>query len=329
MKISRVSLGVALVLALLVVVLAIGLRLAFRPHPVLLEGEVEATEIDVAAKVPGRVETVAVKLGQTVARGELLFTLESPELRAKLTQAEGANAAAGAMRRKADTGARAEEISAAEQQWLRAQAGADLTAVTLERVERLYRDGVVPRQRRDEAEAQDRASRAAASSAKAVFDMATAGARTEDREAAAGIAAQAGGAVSEVEAYLAETRIKAPHAGEVSSRLIDAGEIAPAGFPVITLVDLNDTWVVFQIREDQLAGIGIGTELTGRVPALGNREVKFKVDYLAALGAFATWRATSASAGFDLKTFEIRARPVEATAGLRPGMSVIVPWGRR
>ena len=329
MKISRFSIGVTVAVLLLIVVLAFGLRLAFRPQPVFLEGQVEATEIDVAAKVPGRIESVAVKLGQAVARGDLLFTLESPELRAKLAQAEGARDAAGAMRRKADTGARAEEIRAAEQQWIRAKAAADLADVTLERVERLNRDGVVPRQRRDEAEAQAKASRAAEASAKAVFDMAAAGARVEDRDAAAGVAAQAGGAVTEAQAYLAETQIMASHAGEVGSLLIDPGELAPAGFPVITLVDLNDVWVVIQIREDLLAGIGMGTELMGRVPALGNREVKFKVDYLAALGAFATWRATSASAGFDLKTFEIRARPVAAIAGLRPGMSVVVPWGRR
>jgi HlyD family secretion protein len=329
MKISRFIIGVTAGGLLLAAGLAFGLWLSFRPQPVLLEGQIEATEIDVAAKVPGRVESVAVRLGQTVARGDLLFTLESPELRAKLAQAEGARDAAGALRRKADTGARAEEIRAAEQQWIRAQAAAELADVTFGRVERLSRDGVVPRQRRDEAEAQARAARAAEASAKAVFDLAVAGARAEDREAAAGVAAQAGGAVSEVEAYLAETQIRAPHAGEVGSLLIDPGEIAPAGFPVVTLVDLSDVWVVLQVREDLLAGIGIGTELTGRVPALGDREIQFKVDTLAALGAFATWRATSASAGFDLRTFEIRARPVGPAAGLRPGMSVIIPRGRR
>ena len=329
MKPSRFSILATLVTLGVAALLATGLWLSFRPKPVLLEGEVEATEYDVAAKVPGRVDTVAVKLGQSVERGTLLFTLESPELRAKLTQAEGARDAAGALRRKADTGARQEEIRAAEQQWLRAKAAADLADVTLERIERLHREGVVPRQRRDEAEAQAKAMRAAAASAQAMFEMANAGAREEDRAAATAVAAQAGGAVSEVEAYLAETRIKAPHAGEVSSLLIDPGEIAPAGFPVITLIDLNDVWVVFQIREDLLAGIGMGTPLTGRVPALGNREVTFQVDYVAALGAFATWRATSASAGFDLKTFEIRARPTAPIAGLRPGMTVVVPRGQR
>ncbi|PTY00519.1 efflux RND transporter periplasmic adaptor subunit [Opitutus sp. ER46] len=328
MKLTRSSAAGGVAVVLVVGLLAGGLWLSFRPKPLLLEGEIEATEIDVAAKVPGRVATLEVKLGQKVEAGALLFTLESPELLAKLVQARGAQDVAGAQRRKADTGARQEEIRAAEQQWHRAQAAAELADSTLGRVDRLFRDGVVPRQRRDEAEAQAKAARAAAASAKAMHEMALAGAREEDRAAAAGVAAQAGGAVSEVEAYLAETQLKAPRAGEVSSLLLDAGEIAPAGFPVLSLVDLNDSWVVFQIREDLLAGIGIGTELTGRVPALGNHEVTFKVDYLAALGAFATWRATSTSAGFDLKTFEVRARPVTPTPGLRPGMSVIVPWKR-
>lgn len=309
--------------------IAVGLWLSFRPKPLLLEGEVEVTEIDVAAKLAGRVDHVQVRLGQSVRRGDLLFTLDSPEVRAKLKQAESAQAAAQALSRKADTGARTQEIEAAEQQWERARAAADLADVTQQRIERLFTDGIVPQQRRDEAAAQARAARAAAEAARALAEMAREGARTEDKAAASAVAAQAGGAVSEVEAYVAETKIHAPADGEVAALLIDAGEIAPAGFPVITLADLTDLWVVFQVREDLLARIGLGTELTGRVPALGDREVRLKVDYLAALGAFATWRATSASSGFDLKTFEVRARPVAPVEGLRPGMSVVVPWGRR
>lgn len=324
-KIAGFAIGVAALLALIIT----GLWLSFRPQPLVLEGEVEVTEVDVAAKLAGRVDHVHVKLGQDVRRGDVLFSLDSPEVRAKLTQAESAQAAAQAMSRKADTGAREQEIRAADQQWQRAQAAAELAVVTQQRVERLFADGVVPQQRRDEAAAQARAASAAAGAAQALLDMAREGARTEDKAAASAVAAQAGGAVSEVEAYVAETVIKAPIDGEVAALLIDAGEIAPAGFPVITLADLKDMWVVFQLREDLLAGIGIGTELTGRVPALGNREVRLKVDYLAALGAFATWRATSASTGFDLKTFEVRARPVQTVEGLRPGMSVVVPWGRR
>jgi len=311
-----------------VVFLAIGLWLSFRPRPVVLEGEVEVTEIDVAAKLPGRVQSVAVRLGQTVRAGDLLFTLSSPEVEAKLTQARAARDAAGAVRRKAEAGARSQEVRAAWQQYARARAAADLATVTLGRIERLLSEGVVPRQRRDEVAAQARAAQAASDAALAMAEMADEGAREEDKEAAAAREAQAGGAVSEVEASLAEMRIHAPADGEVVGLLIDAGEIAPAGFPVITLARLSDLWVVVQVREDRLAAIGLGTELRATVPALGDREVRLKVDYLAALGTFATWRATSASGGFDLKTFEIRARPLEPVEGLRPGMTVLLPWGK-
>lgn len=313
----------------LVVFLAIGLWLSFRPQPVILEGEVEVTEIDVAAKVPGRVKAVAVRLGQTVRAGDLLFTLSSPEAEAKLTQAQAAQDAAGAMRRKAEAGARSQEVRAAWQQFARAQAAADLATMTLERIERLLAEGVVPQQRRDEIAAQAKAALAASDAAKAMAEMAEEGARDEDREAAAALEAQAGGAVSEVEAFLAETQIRAPADGEVAGLLIDAGEIAPAGFPVITLAQLHDLWIVLQVREDLLVEIGLGTEIDATVPALGDRAVRLKVDYLAALGAFATWRATSASSGFDLKTFEVRARPIEPVEGLRPGMTVLLPWGVR
>jgi HlyD family secretion protein len=309
--------------------LVVGLWLSFRPQPVVLEGEVEVTEIDVAAKFPGRVETMVVRLGQTVRQGDLLFTLSSPEVDAKLTQAQSAQAAAAAMHRKAKAGARSQEVHAAWQQFERAQAAAELATVTLQRIERLLTAGVVPQQRRDEVAAQAKAAVAASDAARAMAKMAEEGAREEDKAAAAALEAQAGGAVAEVEAYLAEMRIHAPVEGEVAGLLIDAGEIAPAGYPVITVADLSDLWIVLQVREDLLADVGIGTEFTATVPALGDRDVRLKVDYLAALGAFATWRATSASSGFDLKTFEVRARPVHPVVGLRPGMTVLVPWGTR
>jgi len=327
---KKLSIILFVVVGLAVVTfLAIGLALSFQPTPVVLEGEVEATEIDVAAKLPGRVDSVRVRLGDTVLSGDLLFTLSSPEVEAKLTQAKAAQAAAEAVSRKAEAGARRQEVLAARQQWARAKAAAELGTITLQRVERLLVEGVVPQQRRDEVAAQAKAAVAASVAAQAMAEMAEEGAREEDKAAAAALVAQAGGAVSEVEAYLAETQIHAPTDGEVAALLIDVGEIAPAGFPVITLVDLDDIWVVFQIREDLLADIGMGTEFTARLPALGDREVRLQVDYLSALGAFATWRATSASSGFDLKTFEVRARPVEPVAGLRPGMTVVVPWGTR
>ncbi|MEZ4386302.1 MAG: efflux RND transporter periplasmic adaptor subunit [Candidatus Krumholzibacteriia bacterium] len=315
------------ILAVLVIVILFG-WVAVRPTPDLVQGEVEATEVRIAAKIPARVEAIAVREGDTVRRGDLLVTLTSPEIAARLEQAEAAHAAASAQRSKADTGAREEEIRAAHNLWLRAEAAADLADTTAGRIQRLYRDGIVSEQRRDEAAANQRASRDAANAARAAYDMARNGARSEDRRAAAALEDQAAGAVSEVHAYLDETRLVAPLAGEVSVVVAEAGEIAAAGYPILTILDLSDTWVSFNLREDRLGRVRLGGRIRARVPALDDQEVTLEVDYIAPQGDYATWRATSAAGGFDLKTFEVRARPVAPVDGLRPGMSVIVDWGK-
>jgi HlyD family secretion protein len=307
---------------------AVSLLLSGCQRPDLVQGEVEAAQVDVSAKIPGRVAEVLVDVGQKVKKGDTLARLASPEIGARLDQASAVRAAASAQSAKADRGARQEEIRAAESQWVRAEAAATLGKSTWERLERLSRDGVVPAQRRDEAEANWKAARAAADATRALYDMALAGARSEDRDAAAAVVRQAQGAVSEVEAYIGETTLVAPRDGEVAARNVEAGELAAPGYPVVTLVDLSDTWVVFNLREDRLAGLKVGDRLDARVPALG-RDVELRVSALAPLADFATWRSTSASGGFDLRTFEVRAKPAGPVDGLRPGMSAIVDWGRR
>ncbi len=322
--------GILALLAGAAVLALLGLAalLLARPAPETLQGEADATKVDVAAKVAGRLATIEVKEGDPVERGDLVATLESPEIRARLDQAEAARAGAVAQRDKADSGAREEEIRAAKSQWDRARHAADLAEVSFGRLDRLARDGVVPNQRRDEAEAQWRTSRDAAEAAKAMYDLALAGARREDRASAAALVSRAEGAVDEVQAYLAETKVAAPAAGEVYRRNVEPGEIVPAGFPIVTLVDLSDLWVTFQVREDLLERLKMGATVPARFPALGNEEVALTVSFVAPQGDFATWRATSAQGGFDLKTFEVRARPARPVPGLRPGMSAVVTWPR-
>ena len=295
------------------------------PSVEFIQGEVDATQVDLAVKIAGRISTVWVKEGQSVEKGEHLLDLDIPEIRAKLRQASAAEQAAGAQRDKAFAGARRQEVQAAMNLWLQAKEAADLAEKTYRRVERLYADGVVPAQRRDEAEAKWNASREAAAAANSQYDMAQEGAREEDRRSASAMVDQAGGAVSEVKSYLSETRLDAPIGGEVVHVLADPGELVSPGYPIVTILDLTDVWVTFNVREDNLAGLRMGESFTVRVPALGDRKFNVKVSYISALGDFATWRATSASGGFDLKTFEVRARPVEPVDGLRPGMSAIVP----
>jgi len=323
---DRKRIGVVVAVLVAVTALSIVGWIALQPGPDLVQGEVEATEVKVASKIPARILEITVEEGDQVYAGELLVRLSSPEVVAKMDQAEAARRAAAAQSDKADSGAREEEIRQAHNMWLRALAGAELAESTLARVNRLYRDGVVPEQRRDEAEASWKAAREAASAAQAVYDMARTGARSEDRQAAAALESQAAGAVTEVQAYLDETTIRSPLDGQVAVVVAEEGELVAAGFPIVTIVDLSDVWLTFNLREDRLTAIRIGTRITAEIPALGGEAVELEVYFISPQGAFATWRATSAAGEFDLKSFDVRARPVRPTDGLRPGMSAVVDW---
>jgi len=295
-----------------------------QPVPDVVQGQIEATEIDVSSKIPGRIDTIAVIEGAAVRKGDLVATLQSPEIEAKLAQVRATRAAASAQRDKANRGAREEEIRAAEANVRRAHEAVVLAETTFHRVDRLAKDGVAPVQRRDEAETVWRSAREAEAAAKAVYDMAASGARVEDKESAAAMVGVADGAIAEVQSYLKETRVYAPAAGQVYRRNLEPGEMVSAGLPIVTLVDLDDVWAVFHLREDRLAGLTVGSKIDVTIPALANRRATFRVSYLAPEADFATWRPTSAQGGFDVKSFEVRARPAARVDGLRPGMSVIV-----
>ncbi|GAA5235670.1 biotin/lipoyl-binding protein [Verticiella sediminum] len=324
---SRARRLAALLLGLLLVaVIAAGLWLASRPAPGQVQGMVDADSVNVAAKITARVASLAVREGARVDAGQILFELDSPEVAAKASQARAAVAAAQAVADKADEGARSEDIRAAQANWKRAVAGAELARATYRRVDNLYREGVLTRQKRDEALAQARSSDELANAARAQYDQALAGARLEDKAAAQAQVRQAEGALAEVEAAREETRGRSPQAGEVSKRMADVGELVPAGFPVFTIVDVDHPWVAFYLREDDMGGVGMGGRLRGTIPALAGRSAEFEVYFINPAGEYATWRATRQSSGYDVRSFEVRARPVEPIAGLRPGMSVLYPW---
>jgi HlyD family secretion protein len=296
-----------------------------QPPPRNIQGEVETTKSNVSAKIPGRVEELLAAEGQSVKKGAVLARLDTPQLAAKQRQAQAAQSAASAQRDKAEHGAREEQVRMANSQWLQAKAGSELAQSTLARVQRLFDDGVVPAQRRDEVAGQAEMARRLEAAAKAQYDMAVNGTRDEDKVAAGALVDQAAGAVTEVDSLIEEATVTAPMDGEVSEHVVNAGELVSAGMPIMTLVDLHDVWVTFNLREDDLAGLKMGDALRGTVPALNGEAIELRVTYLAPLGDFAAWRATSASGGFDLRTFEVRGKPVTPVDGLRPGMSVIVP----
>jgi len=296
------------------------------PRPVEVQGEVDATQIRVASKVVGRIDSLLVHKGDAVKKGSLLFILSSPEINARLEQANAALQGAIAQSAKAQTGAEKEDIEAAYNMYMKAQAAYELAEKTNTRILNLYKEGVVPAQKRDEAEAQLKAAHETANAARETWTKAKKGTRIEDKEAAKAMVDRAEGAINEVKTFLDETKITAPFDGEVSDIIAETGELVSAGYPVVTLVDLRDCWVTFNLREDLLASIKMGSEFDARFPALGNKEVRLKVTYIHPLGNFATWNATKTSGDFDMKTFEVHARPVTVVEGLRPGMSALVNW---
>ncbi len=325
MKKSKI-LFIVLVIGIFTAGAIYSIYLISQPIPLEVQGEVEAREIKVGSKLPGRLDSLLVSKGQHVDENALLFTISSPEVDAKLSQASAVKEAAEAQSLKASNGARNEDIQAAFNTWQKAKAAADYAKKTFERVDNLYQDGVLPEQKKDEVETQMIAAVETEKAALSIYNKAKAGARTEDKAAAGALVKQADGVVSELMSYLNETHITAPITGEIANIIASEGELIPQGYPVVTIVDLNDVWITFNLREDLLADIRKGTEFEARFPALGMDKLKLRVTYIHALGDFATWTATKTSGDFDMKTFEVHAVPVEEKAGLRPGMTALVNW---
>ena len=317
---------ISAIISIIIIAAIIGAAIWFMSTPAetFIQGQVDATQINVSPKIPGRLAEINVKEGDVVKTGQLLAVLETPELDAKLIQAESVKAAAEAQDRKAQRGTRSEQIQGAYNVWQQAKAASELADKTYTRMQNLYNDKVVAAQKRDEAYAQSKAYKEQERAAYSNYQMAVNGARIEDKEAASAQVSQAQGAVEEVQAYKKEARVLSPADGEVLKIIPNKGEVVNAGYPVVNLVDLTDIWVVFNIREDLMSSFQKGSAFEAQIPALNNRKVKLQVRYIAAQGDFATWSATKTKGDFDMKTFEIKAYPVEKVQGLRPGMSVLV-----
>ena len=297
--------------------------LALDRDPEIIQGQVEVSEYRVSSKVPGRIQEIRVKEGDFVRAGDTLAILDAPEVHAKMQQAQGAEEGAAALEQMARNGARKEQVQGAFQLLQQAKAGLEIAQKSYQRVQRLFDEGVVSAQKRDEAEAMFKASEAQVKAAQSQYDMAVNGARQEEKRAAMAQVNRARGAVEEVNAYIGETVQVAQMDGEVSSIYPKVGELVGTGSPIMTISMMDDLWGTFNVREDQLNGMKIGQELNAFVPAF-NKTIKMKVYHMKDQGSHAVWKATKANGQFDLKTFEVKARPVEPLEGLRPGMSLVI-----
>jgi HlyD family secretion protein len=291
--------------------------------PELIQGQVEVSEYRVSSKVPGRILEIRVKEGDFVKVGDTLAILDAPEVRAKMEQARSAENAASAQEEMARNGARQEQIQGAFQLMQQAKAGLEIAEKSYQRIQRLFDEGVMSAQKRDEVYANYKAMEAQYKAAESQYEMARNGARYEDKKAAAALVGRAKGAVNEVNSYINETVQIAQMEGEVTDVYPKVGELVGTGSPIMTIAVMSDLWGTFNVREDQLNGMEIGKTFSAFVPAF-NKNVEMKVYYMKDQGSYAVWKATKANGQYDLKTFEVKARPTEKFEGLRPGMTLIV-----
>ena len=289
----------------------------------IIQGQIDVEEYRVSSKVPSRVLHILVKEGDYVNVGDTLAILEAPELTAKATQAQGAIDAATALSNMANNGARKEQIQGAYELWQQAKAAKEIAEKSYNRVQRLFDEGVMTAQKRDEAFAMYKASEAQEKAAKSQYDMAVNGARAEEKAAAQGQVKAFSGQMDEVKVYEKETIQIAPIAGEVATIYSKVGELLGSGSPIMTISIMDDLWGAFNMREDQLKGLKKGDTFTAYLPAF-DKEIEMKVSSIKDQGSYATWKATKSNGQFDMKTFEVKARPTKNFDGLRPGMSVIV-----
>ena len=323
-KEGSLLLGVVALLAVIIIVALVGI-LALEPEKILVQGEAEAAEYRVSGKVPGRVEMYLFEEGEQVRKGDTLVIIYSPEVEAKKDQALAARRMAEAVNDKAKNGAQPEQIEGAYELYQKALAGEEIYRKSYERVQRLFEKGVVSEQKRDEVEAQYKAASATVKAAKSQYDMALSGARAEDKEAARAQVARVDGMLKELAAAEAERYLLSPCDGEVSECFPKVGELVGQGSPVMAILDLTDVWFTFSVREDMLDGFRKGSQIDVRIPALGeDKTFPVVVTYIKAMGTYATWRTTKQNGGYDVRTFDVKCRPVTPIDGLRPGMTALV-----
>lgn len=324
---KSIILGIGIIAILMVLIASAGF-IFFGEKEDIITGQVEVDEIRIAGKVPGRIAEFLVEEGQSVKEGDTLVRIYSPEVLAKLEQAEAAKAAAEAQNQKAIAGARKEQKEGAYELWQKAKAGLEVAEKSFARVERLFKEGVVPAQKYDEVLAQLKAMQATERAARSQYDMAINGAQREDKMAAQALVARASGAISEVDAYMKESALLAPSAGTVSEIFPHKGELVGTGAPIMNIADYTATRVLCAVREDKLAKIKHGSKLKATVPALGDKAIELSVVKIKDMGSYATWKATKPRDEHDLRTFELTLKPTASIEGLLPGMTVVLDKGQ-
>lgn len=325
MQVSRKDkalVAVIVVVLLIVAALAVVGFVCMKPEPDFVQGQADATEVRISGKLPGRIVEIYVEEGQHVRMGDTLVHIHSSLADARMAQAQAAVSVAQANNRKVDAGTRSQIVQSAYDVWQQAETAKGIAGKTYDRMEKLYSEGVISAQKRDEAKAAYDAATSGAAAAKNQYDLAVAGPQQEDKQASAAMVNVAQGGVKEVSALLEDSYLVAPCDGEITVIYPHISELIATGAPVMEL-QTDNHWVVFNLRENYLKTIRNGSEVKVHIPAL-DKDTVMKVFYIRDLGSYANWQATKATGDFDARTFEVKMRPAHHIEGLRPGMSVLL-----
>jgi len=310
-------------------IVALSLWYLVRPQPLLVQGEADATRIDLSARVDGRVATIPVDRGQNIAAGQIVVTIDNPELLTRLKEAQAALGVAQADFKRIEVGTRAEVVAAKRATLAAAEANTHLAEQTYQRTKVLATRDFASVQKLDEETATLDVARRSQQQAKLALDEAIAGYTKEEHGVAQAAVVKAEAAIATLKAQVAELTVKSPRAAQVWHKSAEAGEFVSPGVPLLTLVDLSDIWLRFDLREDLVKGLKVGDRFEVRVPALGDKPTIVEVRTIATRGEYAGWRATRATGDFDLRTFAVRAYPVDPVPNLRPGMSAYADWKKQ
>jgi HlyD family secretion protein len=322
MKIKKGYIILSLPVLIVIVALAFIAFSKANDEYIEISGIIETTEIDVASKIPGRIDSIYFDKGDMVKKGDIIAKLESKEMVAKVEQTKGLMEAAKSKLEMVRNGARVEEKTQVEKLYNQAKEQYEYAEKTYNRFKELHKEGVISSQEYDGMLFKYNSAKDQMDAAKAKYDMVMKGARYEEIDAVEALYHQAENGYNEAMAYFKELEIKAPVDGEISNRISDPGEVIASGYPLFTIIRPEESYVLLQVREDMLNTFKKGASFDGVIPALNNKQTEFEVTYIASMADFATWRPTNQKGDFDLKTFEIHLKSKENIKDLRPGMTV-------
>lgn len=327
---TKKSLMIAFIVVLIaIVIISVVGVLLLKDKPLVLQGQIETTEIQIAGKLPGRISQFYVVEGQNVNKGDTLVTISSPEGMAKLSQANALESIAKSQSNMVDEGSRKQLINSFLQLWNKSKSDLELATTTYKRISALYQDGVVTSQRKDETEAIYKAAVAAERAAYQQYQMALDGARIQEKQSAKSLVNAAAGTVAEVTATLADAVLLAPQNGQIASIFPKRDELIGQGIPIMNLIVLDDVHVVLNVREDLMPQFKMGGKFKADIPAIDKKDITFVINYINPLGDYATWKSTKEIGSYDMVTFEVHAIPETQVEDLRPGMSVLINVDRK